>query len=384
MNNLFFPVILAGGKGERFWPLSRLDRPKQFLSLDGSSRSLLQATADRLLTLAGGWENLWVITSSPIAQGVREQLPDLPVANLLIESEGRDTAAAVAWTSLEIKKRYGEDAIIGFFPADHWIADQEIFAETLAAAMDLATKKAAIVTLGIKPNFPSTGYGYIEQGEKIGSFNNLPAYHVHRFTEKPDRETAETFLSTGRFSWNSGMFVFRAGVVLEELRTHAPEIIKPLEQHGPDIYPQLPKKSIDYALMEKTSLAYVLPVAFGWDDLGDWNAIERLLKQSDNPNVELATHVGLDTQGAIVYASNPDDVIVTIGLEDVVIVRDRNVTLVVKKDRTQEIKQILKILQTDSRFTGLLLKRVWAILLFVTYYSSRSRFASTVFFRSPT
>ena len=157
MNNLFFPVILAGGKGERFWPLSRLDRPKQFLSLDGSSRSLLQATADRLLTLAGGWENLWVITSSPIAQGVREQLPDLPVANLLIESEGRDTAAAVAWTSLEIKKRYGEDAIIGFFPADHWIADQEIFAETLAAAMDLATKKAAIVTLGIKPNFPSTG-----------------------------------------------------------------------------------------------------------------------------------------------------------------------------------------------------------------------------------
>nr|ADF88287.1 putative nucleotidyl transferase [Aphanizomenon sp. 10E6] len=354
MNNLFFPVILAGGKGERFWPLSRLDRPKQFLSLDGSSRSLLQATADRLLVLAGGWENLWVITSSPIAQGVREQLPDLPESNLLIESQGRDTAAAVAWTSLEIKKRYGEDAIIGFFPADHWIADPELFAETLAAAKDLATKKAAIVTLGIKPNFPSTAYGYIEQGEKIGSFNELPAYHVNRFTEKPDWETAETFLSTGRFSWNSGMFVFRASVVLSELRTHAPEIMKPLEQHGVDIYPQLPKKSIDYALMEKTSLAYVLPVAFGWDDLGDWNAIERLLKQDDNPNVELATHVGLDTQGAIVYASNADDVIVTIGLEDVVIVRDRNVTLVVKKDRTQEIKQILKILQNDERFTGLL------------------------------
>jgi mannose-1-phosphate guanylyltransferase len=218
----------------------------------------------------------------------------------------------------------------------------------------LATKKAAIVTLGIKPNFPSTGYGYIEQGEKISSFNELPVYHVNRFTEKPDRDTAETFLSTGRFSWNSGMFVFRAGVVLSELRTHAPEIMEPLEQYGPDIYPQLPKKSIDYALMEKTSLAYVLPVAFGWDDLGDWNAIERLLKQDDNPNVELATHVGLDTQGSIVYASNADDVIVTIGLEDVVIVRDRNVTLVVKKDRTQEIKQILKILQNDGRFTGLL------------------------------
>jgi len=354
MNNLFFPVILAGGKGERFWPLSRLDRPKQFLSLDGSSKSLLQATADRLLTLSGGWEQLWVITSSPIAQGVREQLPDLPESNLLIESQGRDTAAAVTWASLEIKNRYGEDAIIGFFPADHWIADLEVFAETLAAATDLAYSREAIVTLGIKPNFPSTGYGYIEQGEKIGSFNCLSAYHVHRFTEKPNRETAETFLSTGRFSWNSGMFVFRSGVVLEELRTHAPEIIAPLEQHGPGIYPQLPKKSIDYALMEKTSLAYVLPVAFGWDDLGDWNAIERLLKHDDNPNVELATHLGLDTQGAIIYASNADDVIVTIGLEDVVIVRDRNVTLVVKKDRTQEIKQILKILQNDERFTDLL------------------------------
>ncbi|MDZ8236882.1 MAG: mannose-1-phosphate guanylyltransferase [Nostoc sp. ChiQUE01a] len=354
MNTLLFPVILAGGKGERFWPLSRRDRPKQFLSLDGSSRSLLQATADRLLKLAGGWDFLWVITSSQIAQGVREQLPDLPSGNLLIESEGRDTAAAVAWTSLEIKQRYGEDAVIGFFPADHWIADQEAFARTLSAATQLATTTEAIVTLGIKPTFPSTGYGYIEQGEKIGSFNELPAYHVNRFTEKPNREIAETFLSTGRFSWNSGMFVFRAGVVLKELHTHAPEIIEPLKQQGPNVYPQLPKKSIDYALMEKTSLAYVLPVDFGWDDLGDWNAIERLLKTEETPNVEIGTHVGLDTQGAIIYASNPEDVVVTIGLDDVVIVRDRNVTLVVKKERTQEIKQILKILQSDSRFTDLL------------------------------
>ncbi|MCM0589356.1 MAG: mannose-1-phosphate guanylyltransferase [Gloeotrichia echinulata IR180] len=354
MTSSLFPVILAGGKGERFWPLSRSGRPKQFLSLDGSSKSLLQATADRLLELAGGWDSLFVITSQQIAQGVQQQLPQLPSQNLLIESEGRDTAAAVAWTSLEIQKRYGEDAIIGFFPADHWIADQKVFAHTLSAATQLAANTEAIVTLGIKPSFPSTGYGYIEQGEKIGSFNELPAYHVNRFTEKPDRETAETFLSTGRFSWNSGMFVFRAGVVLKELYTHAPEIIEPLAEHGPDIYPQLPKKSIDYALMEKTNLAYVLPVAFGWDDLGDWNAIERLLKTPENPNVELATHVGLDTQGAIVYASNPEDVIVTIGLEDVVIVRDRNVTLVVNKDRTQEIKQILKILKDDPRFIDLL------------------------------
>ncbi len=349
-----FPVILAGGKGERFWPLSRLNRPKQFLSLDGSGTSLLQSTADRLLNLAGGWDNLWVITASPIAEGVKEQLPQLPELNLLIESQGRDTAAAVAWTSLEIKKRYGEDAIIGFFPADHWIANQDVFTDTINAAVQLAASTDAIVTLGIKPTFPSTGYGYIEQGEKIGSYNDLQAYHVNRFAEKPTKDTAEKFLSTGKYSWNSGMFVFRAGVVIKELYTHAPEIIEPLEKYGADIYPEIPKKSIDYALMEKTNLAYVMPVDFGWDDLGDWNAIERLLKKEDNPNVELGTHVGLDTTGPVIYASSEDDVIVTIGLEDVVIVRDGNATLIVKKDRTQEIKQVLKTLQADDKLKKLL------------------------------
>ena len=349
-----FPVILAGGKGERFWPLSRQDRPKQFLSLDGSSHSLLQATANRLLPLADGWENLWVITSSQLALGVEKQLPQLPSQNLLVESQGRDTAAAVAWASLEIKKRYGEDAIVGFFPADHWITDQQGFTHTLNAAVQLAASKPSIVALGIEPTYPSTAYGYIEQGEELGSFNDLPAYHVKRFTEKPDRNTATKFINTGKFTWNTGMFIFQVRVLLEQMYIHAPDIIEPIEQYGPDIYPQLPKKSIDYALMEKTNLAYVLPVKFDWDDLGDWNAVERLLKQEDNPNVDMATHVCLDTKGAIVYTTNSEDVIATIGLDDVVIVRDRNITLIVKKDRTQEIKQLLSKLKTDPKFTSLL------------------------------
>ena len=353
INSYLIPVILAGGKGERFWPVSRKHRPKQFLSLDGSGKSLLQATADRLLPLAGDWENLWVATSAQLAQGVREQLPNLPVENLLAEPEGRDTAPAVAWATLEIAKRYGEDTVVGFFPADPWIGDELGFQQTLRAAMQLADAQKVIVTLGVKPNFPSTGYGYIEQGEQAGIFGDLPAYSVKRFTEKPDKQTAEDFLATGRFCWNSGMFIFQAGVVLQELRTYAPEIITPLEKQGAVAYPQLPKTSIDYAVMEKTQLAYVLPVDFGWDDLGDWNAIERLLK-GDAANVELASHVGLDTQGTILYATDKEDVIVTIGLEDVVIVRDRNVTLIVKKDRTQEIKQILKVLQNDPKYTALL------------------------------
>lgn len=353
MNNSLIPVILAGGKGERFWPLSRKHRPKQFLSLDGSGKSLLQATADRLLPLAGGWENLWVVTSSQLAAGVQEQLPQLPGKNLLAEPEGRDTAPAVAWTTLEVAKQYGEKAVVGFFPADPWIGDLERFQQTLRAATQLAANEEAIVTLGVKPSYPSTGYGYIEQGEQTGTYGGLPVYRVNRFTEKPDRQKAEEFLATGRFSWNSGMFIFQTGVVLREMHTYAPEIITLLEEKGTAAYLQLPKISIDYALMEKTLLAYVLPADFGWDDLGDWNAIDRLLK-GDTPNVELANHVGLDTQGALIYASNDEDVVVTIGLEDIVIVRDRNVTLVVKKDRTQEIKQVLKLLQNNPKFIDLL------------------------------
>jgi mannose-1-phosphate guanylyltransferase len=272
---------------------------------------------------------------------------------LLVEPEGRDTAPAVAWATLEIARAYGEDAVIGFFPADHWIEDEVAFQKTIDAAAQLALTEASIVTLGITPGYASTGYGYIEQGEQTGTFGGLPVYKVSRFTEKPDRETAEKFLATGRFSWNSGMFIFRAGVVLDELRTHAPEIIGPIEEKGSAAYSELPKKSIDYALMEKTQLAYVLPASFGWDDLGDWNALERLLK-GDAANVELVKHVGMDTQGSILYANGEDEVIVTIGLEDVVVVRDRNVTLIVKKDRTQEIKQVLKLLQDDPKLKDLL------------------------------
>jgi len=369
---VFIPVILAGGKGERFWPLSRLSRPKQFLSLDGSGRTLMQATADRLLPLAGGWENLWVITAAHLETGCREQLPDLPAANLLVEPEGRDTAAAVAWTTIEVIKRYGEAAVIGFFPADHWIDRPEAFTATLKAASELATQQPAIVTLGVKPTYPSTGYGYIEQGEAIGEFGQaidsdgnpdgnltgaLTAYKVSRFTEKPDQATAEAFLATGQFSWNGGIFIFRAGVALNELKTYVPQLVEQLETHGVSVYPQLEKISIDYALMEKTHLAYVLPVAFGWDDLGDWNAIERLMQlQASEPllNVELGQHLGRDTHGAIIYTSDAEEVIVTIGLEDVVIVRDGNATLIVKKDRTQEIKQVLQQLKEHPQSRSLL------------------------------
>ncbi|MGB5972333.1 MAG: mannose-1-phosphate guanylyltransferase [Nodosilinea sp.] len=343
------PIILAGGKGERFWPVSRLERPKQFLCLDGSDRSLLQATADRLLPLADGWENMWVITAAHLAERVREQLPELPDANLLVEPVGRDTAPAVAWGTLEVARRYGDDALIGFFPADHWIADEAAFCQTLRSAAELASE-GVIATLGISPTYAATGYGYIEQGQETGAYSALSAYAVSRFTEKPDAPTAQGFIDSGRYSWNSGMFVFPAGIMLDELKTHAPQLMQALIDQGVDAYPSLEKLSIDYAVMEHTDRAQVMPVTFGWDDLGDWNAVERLLKQPGEQNVDLATHVALDTAGSIVYSADPDEIVVTIGLEDIVIVRDGNATLIVRKDRTQDIKAAVKKLGAEDRF----------------------------------
>jgi mannose-1-phosphate guanylyltransferase len=208
----------------------------------------------------------------------------------------------------------------------------------------LAAQHEVIVTLGIQPTFPATGYGYIQQGEKIGEYAGLEAFGVRRFAEKPDQATAEAYLQQGNYWWNGGIFVFRAGVMLRELGRFAPQILGPLKAKGREAYAELPKKSLDYAVMEHTDKACVIPASFGWDDLGDWNALERLLGSTDN--LELARHVGLDTHGSILYTTG-NDIIVTLGLENVLIVRDGPVTLIVKKERSQDIKKVLEALRRD-------------------------------------
>lgn len=346
-------VILAGGKGERFWPLSRRDRPKQFLDLEGQGRTLLQQTADRL-TQTGEEVAIWVVTTAPVADLVREQLPDLPTDRLLIEPEPRDTAAAIAWTTWQIAQRHGEEAIIGFFPADHWIAPGPTFGETLEQAVVLVQSQPAIVTLGIEPTHPATGYGYIQQGHPVDVDQLQGVYRVQRFTEKPDRPTAEGFLNQGGFYWNSGMFLFQAGIALGELDRHCPHVIQPIRDKGTTAYGDLAKLSIDYALMEKTELAYVIPAAFGWDDLGDWLALGRLLPPQSDGNVAIGHHLGLDTQRAIVYNGDPDELVVTLGLEDLVVVREGKVTLIAHRHHTQNIKAIVKALQNHERWGDLL------------------------------
>ena len=345
----FVAVILAGGSGERFWPLSRKSKPKQFLSLEGHGHSLLQATAERLLPLTGGFERIFVVTSSEYRGQVFNQLPDLPSENLIVEPVARDTAPAVLYAALCVQKRF-PDTVMGVFASDHRVTDPAAFEQVIARASTLACEHKVLVTLGITPTFASTGYGYIQQGDLLEG-GVLPAYRVKCFAEKPDAVTAQAFIDSGLYTWNGGIFVWQVDTVLEEFRRHQPQLSHQLERAVLDremlreVFPTLEKVSVDYALMEKSERVAVIPAEFGWDDLGDWNALERMLR-GENPNVSIGKHVGLDTEGAILYTTQGDDLIVTIGLEDVVIVRNDDVTLVVRKDRTQDIKKVVQRLKS--------------------------------------
>ncbi|AFZ69521.1 mannose-1-phosphate guanylyltransferase [Deinococcus peraridilitoris] len=348
MSPVFYPVILAGGSGERFWPLSRRAKPKQFLTLDTSGESLLQATARRLSGINGSLDNLYVITSGEYRSQVLDQLPDLSIENLIVEPVARDTAPAVLYAALRIAQ-HDPNGVMGVFPADHRITDTQGFHRVIERARHAAEMYDSLVTLGITPTFPSTGYGYIENGDRVED-GEFPINTVTCFREKPDRGTAEEFLQQGHYCWNSGMFVWKVDSILNAYRELQPPMYQALSEalqsRGKvrEVFPALEKISIDYAILERAKNVQIIPANFGWDDLGDWNALERLLRGVGS-NVAVGRHVGLDTDGAILYTTNSDDLIATIGLEDVVVIRTPDITLVVRKDRTQDIKQVVKRLK---------------------------------------
>ena len=381
----FVAVIMAGGQGQRFWPLSTAGKPKQFLDLRRTGRSLLQATYDRVLRLAGTPGRVLVATARRYVDLVREQLPDLPLENLLVEPTPRDSAPAIALASLTIEQRFGPDVVAGFFSSDHEVADTAAFERAARAAIALAAGEDGLVTIGITPTRPATGYGYIEVGAPVGAPGPLGAdptqtgtdptpagtdptqtgprptalgHRVARFVEKPNLRTAEAYLATGGYLWNAGIFVWRVGTALAELDRHDPELMRPLREafasgRVTEAFPSLKKISIDFALMERTDRALVVPGDFGWDDIGDWVALERLLGTQDGPggaNTVVGRHVGLDASRNIVYTDDPEDVIVTLGVHDLVIVKRGNAVMLVHKDRVQEIKTLL----ADERMAELL------------------------------
>jgi mannose-1-phosphate guanylyltransferase len=342
----FRAVVMAGGQGQRFWPLSTPERPKQFLDLGRAGRTLIQQTYDRVLPLAGSPANVYVATARKYVGLVCEQLPDVPVENLLVEPTPRDSAPAVALACLTIAQRDG-DVVTGFFSSDHRVGPG--FHEAIRSAAQVAAATGGLVTVGITPTRPATGYGYIEAGETEG-----PALRVRRFVEKPSARTAEAYLAAGGYLWNAGIFVWRVHAALAELDRHAPDLMVPLRDafdagRVAEAFPDLPRISIDYALMERTDRAYVVPGRFEWDDIGDWMALERLL-EGDGTNTVVGRHVGRDASGNIVYTEDDGDVVVTLGVHDLVIVKRGHALLLVHKDRVQEIKELL----ADERLSGLL------------------------------
>jgi mannose-1-phosphate guanylyltransferase len=346
----FVAVIMAGGAGQRFWPLSTAERPKQFLDIERCGRSLLQATFDRLRPLTDGPEQVFVITGARYAELVRCQLPELLDSNLILEPTGRDTAPAAALAALEVGVRFG-NPIMGLFPSDHRVADVMSFQETLQKAIEVTKTTNGIVTLGIKADRPATGFGYIEQGEPVWG-----GHKVARFVEKPDLERAQEYLATGRYSWNGGIFLWHVHTILDELCRYAPGLFNPLAEaheagHVNEVFPELPKISIDYAVMERTQKAYVIPADFGWDDVGDWQALERLMipMGQKGTNTVVGQHIGLETEGNIIYTETDEDVVATLGVHDLVIVKRHNTVLLIPKNRVQDLKKLL----ADERLLGL-------------------------------
>lgn len=340
---------MAGGSGTRFWPRSRRRFPKQFLPI-GSKDSLIEQTAERVAQLVG-WDKLIVVTGSEHAEHALRELPQLMERNLLVEPAGRNTAPCIGWATEVIRHR-SKDARIAVLPADHFIGDVPGFVGFLEAAFDVATDR--IITFGIVPTSPETGYGYIEKGHELGHSRGCVYSEVKRFVEKPDLETAERYLDSGSFLWNSGMFVFPADLMMEEIEQHLPELRDGLEdlRKSPDeierIYPLLPSISIDYAVMEKSDRVAVMPAAFAWSDVGSWDAAMDVYVPDELDNVVVGEAVLHEVQRSFVDSS-ANRMVAVVGLEDVIVVDTPDALLVVKRGRSQEVKKIVQALEESGR-----------------------------------
>lgn len=346
-----FAVILAGGSGTRFWPASRKKLPKQFLAV-GGKRSLIAETAARLGTLVPPERRL-VIAGEEHVPLVRKALRNMPPENILAEPVGRNTAACVGWAALEVERR-SRGAVHAVFPADHVIGPAATFRRTLAAAAEEARASGALVTFGIRPTFPATGYGYIEQQQIVSKHGKLDVYAVARFVEKPDRARAEQFLAAGRFLWNSGMFVWTTTAILAEMRRSTPELLRALEKAGDNAgivraYPNLPSVSVDVAVLERAASVRVIPADFGWSDVGAWPALPETLPLDAQENCTAGGAVLLaeDSKGNVAYGKR-GELIALLGVEGLIVVRAGNALLVARKDRAQDVKKIVSRLEREG------------------------------------
>lgn len=344
-------VIMAGGSGTRFWPASRKSNPKQFLRVAGS-KTLIQEAAARLGDLIPPERRLVVAGRDHVAL-VRKQLPKIPPENVLAEPTGRNTAPCVAWAAVEIARRSPRSVQV-VVPSDSVIRPANEFRKLVRAAVEEASSSSALLTFGVRPTFPATGYGYVEIGDELSKRGKVPVHAVKRFVEKPDRTRAEQFLATGRYLWNSGMFVWSTDAILAALREHAPTVLAPLERaRGIDdaiaIYPQIPSVAIDVAVMEKARDVRVVPFDIAWSDVGAWPALPDVLPADATGNVTGggAQLVAEDSLRNVVHAPK-GELVALVGVNDLVVVRAGKAILVCPKDRAQDVKKIVDRLSRDD------------------------------------
>lgn len=346
-----YAVIMAGGFGTRFWPASRKTLPKQFLPI-GGRRTLIAETAARLKGLVDA-EHTLVVTGRDHVDLVRKDLPKVPRENVLAEPCGRNTAPCVAWAAAEIERR-GDATVQVVLPSDHVIQPAKDFRHLLRAACEEAFDTRALCTLGVRPTFPATGYGYIEGAEELGTRGGKSVRRVARFVEKPDRARAEEFLASGRFFWNAGIFVWRTDAILAALTEHARDIVdavRPLARGGDIdvIYPTVRSAPIDIAVMEKARNVRVLPIGFRWSDVGSWAALPEVVRGDAHGNVAAggASVLAHDSTGNVVHGKK-GEIVALVGVNDLVVVRAGKALLVMPRDRAQDVKHIVARLEREG------------------------------------
>jgi mannose-1-phosphate guanylyltransferase len=358
-----YAVIMAGGKGERFWPLSRLRRPKQLLPIVGDVPMLTQ-TVERLPGLVPV-EHILVLTNREQRPAVLEACPMVPPENIIAEPVGRDTTAAVGLAALLVARR-DPTATLAMLPADHVIHDTGAFREVLAAAFEAAHAEPWLVTIGIRPTEPATGFGYIHRGDLLARAQGRDVFAVKRFVEKPDLETARAYLESGEYLWNGGMFVWAVPTIRSALAQHVPDIHAGLATIEADLgaghpvdaaleahFPGLRKISVDFGVMEKATNVVTIPATFDWDDVGAWPAVMRHLPTDAHGNVVRGSALVEAGDGNLVV-STPDHLVAVMGVDDLIVVHTPDATLVCPKSHAQRVKELLRRVEGDERWQKLL------------------------------